>query len=244
MNKNILVTKNITKHYTMGDTTVKALNGVSIQIENGDYVAIMGPSGSGKTTLLDILSGLLRPTQGEILINQQPISSMNDNELASIRGRTIGFVFQSFNLIPRLTAKENVQLPLWFQNVPTAERERIAEEKLRDVGLHDRMNHKPSELSGGQRQRVAIARALAVNPEIIVADEPTGNLDSESGNHIMKIIDELNEKSGKTVIMVTHEREIAEHAHYILHLKDGQVIEQEKLKKTKTTGAKKNERTK
>jgi putative ABC transport system ATP-binding protein len=230
MKNEILRVEKLAKHYQMGEATVKALNGVDLTISRGDYLAIMGPSGSGKTTLLDILSGLLRPTMGEVIINGEPISEMEDRELAQLRGKTIGFVFQSFNLIPRMTAKENVMLPLWFQNIPIEERKKIAEKRLQDVGLADRMNHRPNELSGGQRQRVAIARALAVNPEVIVADEPTGNLDSESGNHIMGIIDELNQKQGKTIIMVTHEREIAEHAQYIIHLRDGKIVEQEMLK--------------
>ncbi len=230
MKNEILHVKGLAKHYQMGEATVRALNGVDLTIQKGEYVAIMGPSGSGKTTLLDILSGLLRPTLGEVVIRGEPISAMNDQELAQVRGKTIGFVFQSFNLIPRLTAKENVMLPLWFQNIPIEERKKIAEKRLGDVGLTSRMHHRPNELSGGERQRVAIARALAVNPEVIVADEPTGNLDSESGNHIMEIIDELNKKQGKTIIMVTHEREIAEHAQYIIHLRDGKIIEQEMLK--------------
>ncbi len=236
MKNEILKVKGLAKHYQMGESTVKALNGVDLTIQKGDYLAIMGPSGSGKTTLLDILSGLLRPTIGEVVIRGEPISAMDDRELAQVRGKTIGFVFQSFNLIPRLTAKENVMLPLWFQNIPIEEREKTAEKRLIDVGLADRMEHKPNELSGGQRQRVAIARALAVNPEIIVADEPTGNLDSESGNHIMDIIDELNQKQGKTIIMVTHEREVAEHARAIIHLRDGKIVEQETIKAKKKQG--------
>lgn len=230
MKKEILKVKGLAKHYQMGEAVVKALNGVDLTIQKGEYIAIMGPSGSGKTTLLDILSGLLRPTLGEVVIHGEPISAMNDQELAQVRGKTIGFIFQSFNLIPRLTAKENVMLPLWFQNIPIEERKKNAEKRLTDVGLVDRMEHKPNELSGGERQRVAIARALAVNPEVIVADEPTGNLDSESGNHIMAIIDELNQKQGKTIIIVTHEREIAEHAQYIIHLRDGKIVEREMLK--------------
>lgn len=229
----VIRAENVSKIYQMGKVQVRALDGVSLQVQKGHYLAIMGPSGSGKTTLLDVLSALLRPTKGEVFINGKPISKMNDNQLARVRGKTIGFVFQTFNLIPRMTALENVMLPLWFLGKGTAERKQIAEEILEDVGLADRMHHKPSELSGGQRQRVAIARALAVNPEAIVADEPTGNLDSASGEQILGIIDELNEKKNKTVIMVTHERYVAERAQEIVHLRDGKIVETEKNSKAK-----------
>ncbi|PIN98166.1 MAG: macrolide ABC transporter ATP-binding protein [Candidatus Diapherotrites archaeon CG10_big_fil_rev_8_21_14_0_10_31_34] len=224
---------NVVKTYNMGLVQVHALSGVSFDLLKGEFVSIMGPSGSGKTTLLDVLSVLSRPTSGEVFINKKPISKMDDNELAKIRGQTIGFVFQTFNLINRLSAKENVMMPLWFQGVPKGEREKIAEKILKDVGLGDRINHKPSELSGGQRQRVAIARALAVNPDIIVADEPTGNLDSVSGDQIMDLIVDLNKKHGKTILMVTHEEDIAANAERIVRLKDGKIIADEKVKKKK-----------
>jgi len=224
---------NVVKTYNMGLVQVHALSGVSFDLLKGEFVSIMGPSGSGKTTLLDVLSVLSRPTSGEVFINKKPISKMDDNELAKIRGQTIGFVFQTFNLINRLSAKENVMMPLWFQGVPKGEREKIAEKILKDVGLGDRINHKPNELSGGQRQRVAIARALAVNPDIIVADEPTGNLDSVSGDQIMDLIVDLNKKHGKTILMVTHEEDIAANAERIVRLKDGKIIADEKVKKKK-----------
>jgi len=227
----VIRVEDASKIYQMGETQVRALDGVSLDVRKGQYLAIMGPSGSGKTTLLDVLSALSRPTSGEVFINGRPISKMDDNQLAIVRGKTIGFIFQTFNLIPRMTAMENVMLPLWFAGKSVGERKRIAEEILLEVGLGQRMGHKPGELSGGQRQRVAIARALAVNPDVIVADEPTGNLDSASGEQILEIIRKLNEEKGKTVIMVTHERYVAEEAREILHLKDGKIVEKEKIAK-------------
>ncbi|MBN2067951.1 MAG: ABC transporter ATP-binding protein [Candidatus Diapherotrites archaeon] len=229
----VIQAKNVSKIYQMGLVQVKALDGVDLSINQGEFVAIMGPSGSGKTTLLDVVSALLRPTKGEVYINGSPISKMDDNELAKVRGNTIGFIFQTFNLISRMNALENVMLPLWFAGKSPAERRGIAEKILRDVGLAERMTHKPSELSGGQRQRVAIARALAVNPDVVVADEPTGNLDSASGEQILQIIKELHEGKGKTVVMVTHERDIALRAEKILYLKDGKIIGTEDTGKTK-----------
>ncbi|MFH1239871.1 MAG: ABC transporter ATP-binding protein [Candidatus Diapherotrites archaeon] len=227
---------NVSKIFDMGKVKVKALDDISIDIKQGEYVAIMGPSGSGKTTLLNVLSALLRPTHGEVYIRSKPISKMDDNQLARIRGKTLGFVFQTFNLIPRMTAIENVMLPLWFEGIEPAKRETIAKKVLADVGLEDRMMHRPNELSGGQKQRVAIARALANNPDIIVADEPTGNLDSKSGEQVLDIIDDLNVKHGKTVLMVTHEREIGELAERIINLKDGKLVNNEIIKKRNKTG--------
>ena len=221
----------VTKTYQMGDIPLHVLKGVDVKIKRGEFVSITGPSGSGKTTLLDVLSGLLRPTHGEILIDGQKISQMDDNELAHLRGKTIGFVFQSFHLINRMTALENVMLPLWFQGIPEAERKEIASRTLHSVGLGERLHHRPTELSGGQRQRVAIARALATDPDIIVADEPTGNLDSQSGAAILNMIDELHRKKGKTILMVTHEKYVAERAERIIHIKDGEIVSSAAIKK-------------
>lgn len=215
--------ENATKTYHMGEESIHALNGINIEIKRGEYVSIVGPSGSGKTTLLDVLSCMLRPTHGEVYVNGHAISKLNDDELAQIRGKTIGFIFQTFNLIPRLTAMENVMLPLWFQAVPMELREKRARDALESVGLGHRLHHRPSELSGGQRQRVAIARALATNPDVIVADEPTGNLDSESGKQVLKIIEQLHEEKGKTIIMVTHDVAVASFARRSIHIKDGKV---------------------
>ena len=231
MEKPVIKVDNVSKVYDMDKVKVKALDGVSVSICRGDFVSIMGPSGSGKTTLLDVLSALMRPTSGEVFINGKAISKMDDNQLAVVRGQTIGFIFQTFNLIPRMTALENVMLPLWFLGKPIAERKRIAEKILGDVGLGERAHHKPAELSGGQRQRVAIARALAVDPDVVVADEPTGNLDSASGKQILEIISDLNEKQGKTILMVTHEEEVARMAQKIIYLKDGKIVKIEKQKK-------------
>ena len=223
----IISAQNVTKVYDMGEEKVRALDGISLDVEKGEIVSIIGQSGSGKTTLLDIMSVLQRPTTGEVYINGKPISKMKDSELAKIRGKTIGFVFQNFNLINRMTTLENVMLPLWFQGVPYEERKRRAEKILSDVGLADRLNHKPTELSGGQRQRVAIARALAVNPDIIVADEPTGNLDSKSGATILSIFNKLHHEDKKTILVVTHEIEVAKMGERIIHVKDGKILKSE-----------------
>ena len=224
----VLRAENITKTYYMGKNQVHALRGIDLSIRKGEYISIMGPSGSGKTTLLDVISCLLRPSSGEVYIKGKAISKMPDNELAQIRGKTIGFVFQTFNLIPRLNAIENVALPLWFQGIPKDKREKIAAEMLGRVGLAERMLHRPDELSGGQMQKVAIARALAVNPDVIVADEPTGNLDSASGENVLGMIDDLHYNENKTIVMVTHERDVAQRAERILHLKDGELARDER----------------
>jgi len=223
----IIELENVFKTYYMGQNkniAVHALNDVSLKIFPGEFVSIMGPSGSGKTTLLDVLSALLRPTSGSVFIKKEKVSGMRDSELAIVRGKTIGFIFQSFNLIGNLTAFENVMLPMWFRGISIDEREKKAKKLLTDVGLGDRLNHRPGELSGGQMQRVAIARALANDPEIIVADEPTGNLDSVSGKQIMQTIKELNEKSGKTILMVTHDKNIGKFAKRQLNILDGKLV--------------------
>ena len=234
MSDYVIEAHNVTKTYQLGEVPVHVLRGVDVQIKRGEFVSITGPSGSGKTTLLDVLSGLLRPTRGEILINGKKISEMDDNALANVRGNTIGFVFQSFHLINRLTALENVMLPLWFQGISEEERREIATKTLVSVGLADRLGHRPTELSGGQRQRVAIARALATDPDVIVADEPTGNLDSQSGASILNMIEELNQKKGKTILMVTHERYVAERAERIIQIRDGIIESSEKVRKVRT----------
>jgi len=213
----------ITKVYDMGTVKVEALRGVSLNIEEGSFVSIMGPSGSGKTTLMDILGCLSRPTSGAYYLKGQEVSDLTDDSLASLRNREIGFVFQTFNLLPRSTALANVELPLVYDNVPGKRRRERATEMLERVGLGDRLNHRPNELSGGQRQKVAIARALVNNPSIIFADEPTGNLDSQSGAEIMSIFDDLH-REGNTIVMVTHEEYIADHANEIIHVRDGCIV--------------------
>lgn len=217
---NIIKTTNITKVYKMGNNIVNALQGVSISIEKGEYVAFMGPSGSGKSTLMNIVGCLDTPTAGEYSLNNQLVSDMTENELAEVRNKEIGFVFQTFNLLPRASALENVALPLIYAGYSKSERDDMALAALESVSLGDRHHHKPNELSGGQRQRVAIARALVNNPSIILADEPTGNLDSKTSYDIMKLFQELHDK-GNTIIMVTHEDDIAHYAHRIIRLKDG-----------------------
>ncbi|HWP82102.1 MAG TPA: ABC transporter ATP-binding protein [Bacteroidota bacterium] len=224
--------KNITKVYTMGDTDVHALAGVSLDIHKNEYVAIMGPSGSGKSTLMNIIGCLDTPTSGLYEFNGVNVSDMNDNELAKIRNKEIGFVFQTFNLLARSDALHNVELPLIYGGVASAERKERAREALRRVGLEDRMHHKPNELSGGQRQRVAIARALITRPSIILADEPTGNLDTKTGDEIMQLFEELHEE-GNTIILVTHEEYIAEHADRIIRIRDGKVERDERVRNRK-----------
>lgn len=219
---NIINIEHISKVYHLGIEEVYALRDVSLRIDKNEYLAIMGPSGSGKSTLMNMLGCLDTPTSGIYDFNGQSVSTMSDNELAKIRNKEIGFVFQTFNLLPRSDALHNVELPLVYAGLPYAERRERAEQTLIDVGLGDRIHHKPNELSGGQRQRVAIARALVSNPSIILADEPTGNLDSKIGEEIMQLFEEIHSK-GNTIIMVTHEEYIAEHAARIIRLKDGLV---------------------
>jgi putative ABC transport system ATP-binding protein len=212
--------QNISRRYQMGAETVHALRGVSLEIARGEYVAIMGPSGSGKSTLMNLLGCLDTPTSGSYELNGAQVSQMDDNDLAEIRNREIGFVFQTFNLLARSNALRNVELPLIYAGVPAQERREIALNALTQVGLADRIHHKPNELSGGQRQRVAVARALVNDPAILLADEPTGNLDSKTGNEIMALFEELWKK-GNTIILVTHEEDIAMRARRIIRLKDG-----------------------
>src|SRR3954467_8262646 len=214
--------ENITKDYVMGEETVRALRGVSLQIHRNEYIAIMGPSGSGKSTLMNMLGCLDTPTSGRYEFNGKNVAEMNDDELAAIRNREIGFVFQTFNLLPRSTSLRNVELPLIYAGIDAVTREERATQTLIEVGLGDRIHHKPNELSGGQRQRVAIARALVNKPSIILADEPTGNLDSKTGEEIMALLEDLYQR-GNTIILVTHERDIAAHARRTIHLRDGVV---------------------
>lgn len=220
MSKEIIKIRGIKKFYKVGTEKVKALNGVDIVINKNEYVAIMGPSGSGKSTIMNILGCLDSPTEGSYILNDTDVSKMDDGELAQVRNKEIGFIFQSFNLLPRYTALDNVSLPLIYSGVGKAERDRRAFETLASVDLTDRMHHKPNELSGGQRQRVAVARALINNPSIILADEPTGNLDSKTSIDIMKLFSQIHNQ-GNTVIVVTHEEDIAKHARRIIRLRDG-----------------------
>jgi putative ABC transport system ATP-binding protein len=216
----VIVTRALEKHYRMGTETVRALRGVDVEIARNEYVAIMGPSGSGKSTLMNLIGCLDSPTAGEYILNGHRVAGLEDDELARIRNREIGFVFQTFNLLPRSTAQENVELPLVYAGVPKRERKQRAAEALRSVDLADRMHHRPNELSGGQRQRVAIARALVNNPSILLADEPTGNLDSRTSDEIMGLFQQLHSE-GQTIIMVTHEHDIAAHAERVVTLRDG-----------------------
>ena len=220
--KNIISVKNIFKTYTPGNQEIRALDGISLDIKEGEYLAIMGASGSGKSTLMNILGCLDVPTKGDYLLNEKNVSIMNDRELAKIRNLEIGFVFQTFNLLPRSTALHNVELPLIYAKTPAKERLIKAQKTLKMVGLADRMDHNPNELSGGQRQRVAVARALINNPSIILADEPTGNLDSKTSSEIMQLLDKIH-KAGNTIILVTHEQDISEYAQRVIHLKDGKI---------------------
>lgn len=224
---NILIRiTNLTKIYKMGENEVRALDGINLEIEKGEFVSIVGQSGSGKTTLMNIIGCLDVKTSGEYFLNGIDTSKLSDNQLADLRCSEIGFVFQNFNLLQKMTALENVELPMVYKGVPTKERRQRAEMLLEMVGLKERMHHRPNELSGGQQQRVAIARALANSPHLILADEPTGNLDSKSGSEIMKIIKELNER-GNTIVLITHDSNIAAKAKRIVKIKDGRILESE-----------------
>lgn len=218
----------ITKIYGKGEIAVRALNEVSFSVKEGEFVAIMGPSGSGKSTLMNILGCLDTPTSGKYILNGTDVSNMNDKELARIRNRKIGFIFQTFNLLPRLTALKNVEQPMIYRGVRKKQREEIAKRVLTEVGLGDRLHHRPNELSGGQRQRVAIARALVNEPDIILADEPTGNLDSKSEEDILNILRDLNQR-GITIVMVTHDYDVARVSHRIVHFRDGEIVREENL---------------
>jgi putative ABC transport system ATP-binding protein len=231
----LIRTEDLWKTYQMGTTEVRALQGVTFEIRRNEYVAIMGPSGSGKSTLMNLIGCLDTPTRGRYWLNGRLASEMKDDELAHIRNKEIGFVFQTFNLLARATALHNVELPLIYSRVPPKDRLEMAKHALEMVELQDRMHHKPNELSGGQRQRVAIARALVNNPSIILADEPTGNLDSNTGEEIMKLFDRLH-ADGNTIILVTHERDIAAFAHRILSIRDGKVASDERVDKTVAVG--------
>lgn len=226
----VIQIKDLKRIYQMGDTEVRALDGVTFDIHRNEYIAIMGPSGSGKSTMMNLIGCLDTPSEGEYILNGHRVSQMDDKELADVRNREIGFVFQTFNLLARTNCLANVELPLIYAGMPGAERKAQATDVLNKVGLGDRLDHKPNELSGGQRQRVAIARALVNNPSILLADEPTGNLDSKTGEEIMELFEELY-KAGNTIILVTHENDIANHARRIVRLRDGKVESDEPVAK-------------
>jgi putative ABC transport system ATP-binding protein len=225
----VIRTFDLWKTYVMGDQEIHAVSGVSVEIKKGEYVAIMGPSGSGKSTLMNLIGALDSPSSGQYFIAGRLVSHMNDDDLAHIRNKEIGFVFQSFNLLPRLTALQNVELPLVYSGMVQVERLERARNAIAHVDLTERMHHKPNELSGGQRQRVAIARALVNNPSILLADEPTGNLDTATGNEIMGLFERLHQQ-GNTIILVTHEPDIAMHAHRVIHVRDGKVEKDEQIR--------------
>ncbi len=229
----VILTHKLARDYDMGGEVVHALRGVNIQIKRNEFVAIMGPSGSGKSTLMNLIGCLDTPTAGEYWLNSQKVSDLSDDELARIRNKEIGFVFQTFNLLPRASALHNVELPLIYAGLPGRERREKAAQALRHVGLGDRMEHRPNELSGGQRQRVAIARALVNDPSILLADEPTGNLDSGTGEEIMKLFEQLHD-TGQTIVLVTHESDIAAHALRQIHLRDGLIARDEKMERVTT----------
>ncbi len=224
MKKTIIKLVDVWKTYKMGEVEVNALRGLNLEVRDGEFLAIQGPSGSGKSTAMNLIGCLDIPTKGSIFLENQDIAKLSESDLAQIRGKKIGFIFQQFNLINTLSAMENVSIPLIFQGIPASIREKRARDLLTKVGLGDRMYHKPKELSGGQQQRVAIARALSVNPEVILADEPTGNLDSKTGSTVIDFLRDLNEKEGKTIVMVTHDDHLAKQARRIEYLKDGQII--------------------
>ncbi len=218
--------ENLTRDYRMGEQSVQALAGINLEIAAGDFVAISGPSGSGKSTLLHIIGGLDSPTSGKVLVEGRNLSRANGNELAAYRNRRIGFVFQSFHLHPTYDSLENVALPLIFSGIGSAKRKKLAQKALEDVGLSRRIHHRPNELSGGEKQRVCIARALVTNPSIILADEPTGNLDTKTGDNIVKILSELNRERGITLLIITHNLDIARHADRVIFMADGRIIEE------------------
>jgi putative ABC transport system ATP-binding protein len=225
----VIQSYNLWKTYVMGDQTINAVSGVDMTIHRGEYVAIMGPSGSGKSTLMNLIGCLDSPSEGQYYINGNLASAMSDDDLARIRNKEIGFVFQTFNLLARATALHNVELPLIYAGISTEQRQQMAMERLRQVDLAQRMHHKPNELSGGQRQRVAIARALVNNPSILLADEPTGALDSATGVEIMGLFERLHQQ-GNTIILVTHEHDIAMHAHRVIYIRDGKIEKDDKIK--------------
>jgi putative ABC transport system ATP-binding protein len=218
----IIQINNLTRNFKLGTELIKVLKGLTFEVQKNEYVALMGPSGSGKSTLMNIIGCLDTPTGGDYILNNKNVSKLTDNELAEIRNKEIGFVFQTFNLLPRSTALENVALPLIYAGKNTKDRKEIATNMLTQVGLSDRLDHKPNELSGGQRQRVAVARAMVNSPSIILADEPTGNLDTKTSYEIMALFDDIHKK-GNTIILVTHEEDIAQHAHRIIRLRDGEI---------------------
>lgn len=230
MKKVVIKLKDVWKTYDLGEHKVHALRGATLDVIQGEFLAIKGPSGSGKSTMMNLVGCLDIPSKGIIYLDKKNISHLTESNLAQIRGKKIGFIFQKFNLLPNLTALENVTLPLIFQNIPIEKRKKIAKNLLEDTGLKDRMHHKPGQLSGGEQQRVAITRALAVNPEVILADEPTGNLDSKTGEKIMELLRELNEKKKKTIVFVTHDDDLAKKADRIAFLYDGRIIKTKRLR--------------